>query len=217
MTFSNQNKARKLAFKEENFQKIISFLKKGKILVLPTDTVYGFSCDAENKKAIKNLQNIKKRLENKPFLLLVSDFSMANKIVNFSFLAKKFAQKVWPGNCTIILPRKTNVFENFFPQEKYLAIRVVKNNLLKNFLKDYWKKPLISTSINISGQNLENDFNNIYQQFSSQKKVIFCFQKQKRNSLPSSIVKINSKKISIIREGVLSKDKIYSLSREIFN
>ncbi len=207
--------SKSIKFTEENFPQINNWLNKGNIALIPTETVYGFSGDPANPEAIKQIQTTKGREEEKPFLLLVDNFETAKKIVEFSDFALRFAKKVWPGACTIILPRKSGALSDFFPNQANLAIRIPDNKNLLTFLQKYWKKPLVSTSANKSGEKTKNDFKSIKNQFDGQK-ILFCeTEKESKNTVPSTIVKIDNEKVEMLREGILLSNKINNIAREI--
>jgi len=145
-------------FKEKNFKQLKELFEDEKVVVIPTDTIYGFSASIKN---FYKIQELKKREALKPFLLLTGSIEEAQKIVDFSPLALKLANK----GLTLVLPRKKGIFPDFFPKEKFLAVRIPSHKKLLNFLNNYWKKPLISTSVNISGGEILNSAEKIHAKF----------------------------------------------------
>jgi len=81
----------------------IKAIKKGKVLIFPTDTVYGLICDAKNKKAVEKIFKIKNRPKNKPLPVFVKNIEMAKKLAKISGKQEKFLKKVWPGRVTAVL------------------------------------------------------------------------------------------------------------------
>jgi L-threonylcarbamoyladenylate synthase len=89
----------------EQTEKAIEILKKGGIVIFPTDTAYGMGCRIDDGKALKKLFEIRKRPENKPLLILVSSIEMARKYLLPipQEIEEKIINKYWPGKLTIIL------------------------------------------------------------------------------------------------------------------
>src|SRR3989338_6728976 len=75
----------------------VKAIKSGKVLVCPTDTVYGLVCDAGDKKAVERLYKIKKRPKNKPIPVFVSNMKTAQSIATIDSGQEKYLKKVWPG------------------------------------------------------------------------------------------------------------------------
>src|SRR4030042_4778590 len=94
----------------ENFKEIVKIItqsiKEGKVIICPTDTVYGLIADATNKKAVNKIFKIKKRPRNKPIPVFVKDLKIAEKLAYINKNQGKFLKKVWPGKITIVLKRK---------------------------------------------------------------------------------------------------------------
>jgi tRNA threonylcarbamoyl adenosine modification protein (Sua5/YciO/YrdC/YwlC family) len=137
----------KISFKEISL--IADFLKRGKTIVYPTDTIYGLGCLATDKKAINKIYAIKKREKKKPFLVLLGDWKMAADYFMVSPEQKKYLKKIWPGKVSVVLRHK-----NFFPKElsaglPTLAARLPNNDFLVKIIKAVGV-PLVSTSLNLS-------------------------------------------------------------------
>ncbi len=137
---------------KKNFGKITKIaeksIKEGKILICPTDTVYGLIADATNKKAVKKIFQIKKRPLGKPVPVFVKDIKMAKKLAKIDKKQEEFLRKVWPGKVTIRLRRKGNK-KLYGVDKKTIALRIPKYKFLKILLEklDF---PLVQTSANIS-------------------------------------------------------------------
>jgi L-threonylcarbamoyladenylate synthase len=142
-----------IPFIPENFSLLQEKLDAGEVAIFPSDTSFGISGSPFFPKVVEKIQELKKRPETKPFLLLVADIETARKYGIFSPQIEAFAQQAWSGATptTLLLPR-TNILPDFFPDVPEFGIRVPTNLLLQSFLKS-WGKPIISTSANISGAN----------------------------------------------------------------
>ena len=140
----------------EVFQKAVAAVKKGEVLVCPTDTVYGLLCDAANKKAVKKLFKIKKRSKNKPIPIFVRDIKMAKKLAKINSQQEKFLRKIWPGPVTVVLPIKG--------KKGTIGIRIPKHKWLLNLVKQLGC-PLAESSANISGKPASTRIKEVLKQF----------------------------------------------------
>src|ERR1700680_722151 len=90
----------------QKLNKAISILKKGGMIICPTDTVYGFLADASNKKAVEKIYKIKKRPKSKPLSIFVKDLKMAKELADIDRNTEIWLKKNWPGKVTAVLKRK---------------------------------------------------------------------------------------------------------------
>ena len=81
-------------------------VRLGGTIIFHTDTVYGLGCDATNNVAVRKIFKIKKRAENKPVPLIISDLEMAKKLAYFDKKVEEMLLSVWPGPITILLEKK---------------------------------------------------------------------------------------------------------------
>jgi L-threonylcarbamoyladenylate synthase len=145
--------------KNKNIKEIVAALKNGAVLVLPTDTVYGLVCDATNKKATEKIFKIKKRPKSKPLPVFVKDIKMAKELAEITKDQEKILNKKWPGRYTFVLKRKKG--EKLYGVDKNtIALRIPKYKFLNDLFKKI-DKPLVQTSVNISGQPSLNNIKEI--------------------------------------------------------
>lgn len=137
--------------KADVIDEIIRYLKAGKVVVLPTDTLYGFSCAATNVKAVNKVRRVKRREKNKPFLVLVSSRHMANRYSYISKNQDEYLKKAWPGPVTVILKSRNILPKTVASEQASVAIRLPKYEFISTIIKKAGT-PLISTSLNVSGQ-----------------------------------------------------------------
>ena len=133
---------------DSDIKVVIKKIKAGKIIVFPTDTVYGIGCDPYNKKAVLRLYEIKKREKTKPFPVLGLSKTELEKIAEFNTLEEKIAEKFWPGQVTLILKVKDEKIRQSLCLDKKIAVRVPNNQYVLSFLKEC--KFLVGTSANNS-------------------------------------------------------------------
>lgn len=138
-------------------------LKEGRVLVLPTDTIYGLSCRADDKTAIKKIQRLKKRDPKFALLVLVNSLAMLKKYV---FLSRRQAELIsgyWRKGqrpTTVILRHRGNLPKELTGISDGLALRLPKSKFLIKIL-DRVGVPLVSTSLNISGEKTISDLKNL--------------------------------------------------------
>jgi len=141
---------------------VADYLKKGKIVALPTDTIYGFSCLADNVRAIKKIRRLKRRDQRdiqKPLLILVSGLAMLKKYALVPKRQTALLKQIWSKNTrptTVILRSRGRLPQELTGAADGLAVRLPKSEFLIRILKKV-RKPLASTSLNISGRKSLND------------------------------------------------------------
>ena len=151
-------------------QKSIHFacdiLKNGGIIVYPTDTIYGFGCDARNDKAILNLNQIKRR--SGPMSVLIDSIKKSKNWMKISTRLKEEAEYKLKKGGTIIVPVRENIVSNLITGKPLtLGMRVAKNTFCKNLMKAYGN-PITSTSVNRSGSIPHVDPDEIENEFKSE-------------------------------------------------
>lgn len=183
---------------EESARIAADFLKCGKICVLPTDTVYGFSGIAENSLQEKfgtdeKIRKIKGREEKKPFIQLVSSPDEISKYSDFK-IPEQLAQK-WPGALTVIVPLKFP----FSEKNATVAFRCPGDLWLRNVIAECGF-PIYSTSVNRSGSPVLDSVCKIEKEFSNEVDLIVD-DGDKKGSLPSTIVLLKNGGWKVLRQG----------------
>ena len=145
----------------------IKAIKHGKVIICPTDTVYGLIADATDKKAVEKVFKIKKRKKENPLPIFVKDVRMAKKLAKIDKKQEEFLKSVWPGKITVVLKR--NKIKGIYGlDKKTIALRIPKHKLVNNLLKKI-KKPLIGTSANLSGKHSTVEIKKVLAQFKDKK------------------------------------------------
>ena len=167
----------------------LNVLKQGGILLYPTDTVWGIGCDATNADAIKRIFELKKRADSKSMICLVSDFKMLNQYVEtipeVAYDILKYAAKP----TTIIYEDPIRVAENLIATDNTLGIRVVRDAFCNELIKRF-RRPIVSTSANISGEKTPANFDEISQPIRDGVDHIVDWNRDKRSGTPSAIIKL---------------------------
>ena len=136
---------------EEKIKEATSLLKKGGVLVFPTDTVYGIGTFYKNEKGLKRIFNLKKRPRTKPIAILIDNSENSLKMVEASKEIEEKMKNVWPGAVTLLLKAKIPLSPFLKDSSSKIGLRVPDYPLLLKLLKI--SGPLAATSANISGQS----------------------------------------------------------------
>ncbi len=173
-------------------------LKKGKIAVIPTDTIYGIVGSAFNKNTVEKIYKLRKRNSTKPFIILISHLNDLNHFnITIPEESKKLLQKIWPNPVSVVLPCSDDKFEYLHRGGKTLAFRMPKNKELLELLKRVG--PLVAPSANFEGEKPAETIEEAKKYFGDQ--VDFYLDGGKLDSEPSTLVEIKEGKINVIRQG----------------
>lgn len=195
---------------KEDINEAALMIKQGKLVVFPTETVYGIGTNGLNEKAVENLYNVKKRPLNKPINLLISNIKMVDDIAeNVSELEYKIMKKFFPGPLTIILNKKSLVPDIVTANGKTVGVRMPANEIALKLIEKAGV-PIATPSANIStkpsGTNIEmikNDF----------EENVDCYIDggESKLGVPSTIVRVMNNKIVILRQGSITQDELDKL------
>tara|TARA_B100001027_G_scaffold89424_1_gene61290 strand:- start:43 stop:603 length:561 start_codon:yes stop_codon:yes gene_type:complete len=185
-----------LKTKSLNINKSVEWLKSGKILAHPTESIWGLGCDAFNEKAVNFIFKIKKRDKNKNFILLVNSLESFKKYLKeIKNEDRVFLNKYWPGPHTFLINYNDNLPTHLHNESGKIAIRV-SNHLPIQQLLNSFSGFIVSTSANISGKENINDPHEIMNSF-EYKEMAYYDEMLGSNKSPSTIIDLESR--SIIR------------------
>lgn len=179
--------------------KAISFLEKGEVILCPTDTIWGISCDATNFEAVEKIYSIKKREKSKSLIVLVSSLKMLENYVseipeNVLKIIKSHQKPL-----TIIYSEAKNIASNAFAQDKSIAIRIVKEGFCHQLISEFGK-PIVSTSANFSNEPTASSFEEINVLLKEKIKFVVGVGFGNNTAKASTIIKLENHKIITIRE-----------------
>jgi L-threonylcarbamoyladenylate synthase len=185
----------------EDIKSALEVLKKGGIILYPTDTIWGIGCDATNSDAVKKIYEIKKREDSKSMLILLDSESRLQQYI------KEVPEIAWQllevadEPMTIIYPGAKNIADNLIAQDGSIGIRITKEEFTNSLLYRF-KKPIVSTSANISGQKSPFFFDEISSEIKNSVDYIVKYRQSDRTKTrASSIIKLGLKnEIEIIRK-----------------
>ena len=175
---------------QEEIKKIVEVLRAGGVILYPTDTVWGLGCDATNETAVKRIFEIKKRSDAKAMLVLIDNpaklQSYVDEVPDMAWDLIELSEKP----LTIIYPQAKNLAKNLIAEDKTIGIRVTKETFSRNLCAQF-RKPIVSTSANISGNATPSNFSQITDEIKSAVDYVVNFrQDDVSKPMPSSIIKL---------------------------
>ena len=196
---------------EEVVERVVRALQGGKIVAVPTDTVYGFIADATNQEAIERMYALKDRTPEKAFPVFVRDIAMARWFAYVSDAKAKFLENVWPGPVTAIFHHKEKLPNMLTAGRDTIGMRVPNSSFLSALL-DRINIPLAQGSANISGILPAMTAEGIITSFEARKqKPDVVIDGGKLSGMPSTIIDFTSQQPRIIRSGLVNKEELESL------
>ena len=182
---------------------VVDILRKGGVIIYPTDTVYGLGCDIFNHKAVERVARIKGvKAEKTNFSFICSDLSHISDFTrHFSNHVFKMMKKHLPGPFTFILPANNNIPRLFKNKRKSVGIRIPDNNIPIEIVKALGN-PILTTSIHDSDKILDytTDPELIHENYD--KLVDAVVDGGFGNNVPSTIVDCTQEEIEILRQGL---------------
>ncbi|MGN6264180.1 MAG: L-threonylcarbamoyladenylate synthase [Ginsengibacter sp.] len=178
---------------ENDIESSLKVINAAGLILYPTDTIWGIGCDATNSDGIKKVYALKNREEKKSLIILVDSIAMLEKYVDnpspelLSFIAT--AQKP----TTAIFKNAINLPSVLINEDGSIAVRIPEDDFCVSLVQEF-KKPLVSTSANISGEPSPQNFNEVSDKIKSG--VDYIVQHRQHDiskKLPSAIIKLNDK------------------------
>jgi L-threonylcarbamoyladenylate synthase len=182
-------------------KKSLDILRSGGVILYPTDTVWGLGCDATNELAVKRIYEIKKREDAKSMLVLVDSSSKIqsyiDEVPDMAWDLIECADKP----LTIIYPGAKNLAKNLIATDQSIGIRVTNEQFSKRLCEQF-KRPIVSTSANLSGAPSPENFSQISDEIKMAVDYVVDFRQNENLKVkPSSIIKLSKGNlIQIIRE-----------------
>src|SRR3989344_1017523 len=198
--------------------KAVEVLKRGGVVVYPTDTAYGLAVDATNEKAVKKLYRLKGRNFKNPIHVILPHLLTGpyGSIIEINASTKKLIKKFFPGPITLVLPLKARgkSWQLLSAGTKNLGIRLPKNKIALQLAKKFGK-PITATSANIAGKDNTYSTLEVRKQFQKSKKKPDFYLDGGRlvKRKPSTVVLLTTKDAKILREGPISKKQIDKVLR----
>ncbi len=187
---------------QEDIKNAVECMRKGGVILYPTDTVWGIGCDATNAEAVAKVYKIKQREDSKALICLVDSADrMARYFRNVPQVAWDFIDAAMPVKpTTVILDDATNVAENLVAEDGSLAMRVTFETFSKELCYRF-QKPVVSTSANVSGEPAAQNYRDIDPKLLEMVDYVCWSRRQEHKPHnPSSIVKLSKDgEVKVIR------------------
>ena len=187
--------------REEHIRKAVEVLRKGGVILYPTDTVWGIGCDATNSEAVKRVYDIKQRDDSKALICLVDSDARLQRYI------RKVPDVAWQLlDCcdkptTVILDGAVNLAENLIAEDGSVGIRITQEPFSKELCFRF-QKALVSTSANISGEPAAQNYPDIDPKIIEAVDYVCWSRRQEHKPhKPSSIIKLTEDgQVTIIRK-----------------
>ena len=164
---------------QEDIQKAVEVMRKGGVILYPTDTVWGIGCDATNPEAVSKVYKIKRRDDSKALVCLVdSDVRLQRYVRNVPDVAWQLIDAVVKPT-TLILDEAVNLADNLIAEDGSIGIRITNEPFSKELCYRF-QKAIVSTSANISGEPAAQNYRYISEEILSAVDY-FCFSRRQEH------------------------------------
>jgi L-threonylcarbamoyladenylate synthase len=177
----------------------LTCLNNKKVILYPTDTVWGIGCDATNNTSVSEIYKIKNRSESKSLVILVSSINMLQKYVKVTIHLKNHINASKQPT-TIIYQNPKGLASNVIASDNSVAIRIVQDDFCRKLIKKFGK-PIVSTSANVSGNSTPTSFKEIEPVILESVDYVVNLHQNRINKKSSRIIKLEGDgSIKIIRD-----------------
>lgn len=171
----------------------------GKLIIFPTDTVYGIGCEIFDLENIKKIYSIKNRPLDKPLACLCADLEQINQICELNDKAKILIKEFLPGPLTLILKAQEKVEKMI--GYKTIGVRIPDCEVALDILKEHG--PMLTTSVNDSGKTPINEYGQIVNEYADLVDEIYKPTSNSSN-LSSTVVNLTNDKVEVLRQGAIT-------------
>ncbi len=172
---------------EDDLPRIVKILKNGGIILCPTDTIWGLSCDALNEAAVSKIFSIKNRPKNKPLILLTHSLSQLKKYIVDIHPRIETLVHYHLRPLSIVYKASPNLPDYLKNEDGTVAIRVTKDPVLSEIIQ-LLDAPIVSTSANLSGDPLASRFDEIHPSVKQQVDYMFNMRRNETNFQSSMLI-----------------------------
>jgi len=185
---------------DKDIQSALKVLQQGGTILYPTDTIWGIGCDATNEKAVRRVYEIKKREDKEGMLVLLDSPDRLERYAEVPDIAWDLIEAA-VNPLTIIYPGARNLAASLFAADGSVGIRIAKDNFCKKLIQQF-KRPVVSTSANISGTAAPRIYAEISKEIINSVDYVVSYRKDDLiKAKPSGIIKLGLKgEVKVIRE-----------------
>jgi len=176
---------------KEEINKALEILKSGGVILYPTDTIWGLGCDASNPEAVDKILKIKNRPAEKSLIVLLDvDSKIQSYVTEVPEIAYDLIEYA-ENPLTIIFSGAKNLAQNVINEDGSVGIRIVKHDFCTPLIQRF-RKPIVSTSANLSGEASPKNFDDISGEIIDGVDYVVDFEQESRTSKkPSTIMKLS--------------------------
>lgn len=192
------------------------YIKEGKLVLFPTETVYGIGANGLDDNAVKKIFITKNRAQDNPLILHISNIKMIDKFAkDLTELEKKLINDFFPGPLTIILKRKDNVPNSVTAGLNTVGIRMPSNEIARDLI-ELSNTPIAAPSANISGKPSGTNVQDIFKELNNKVDYILDGGDTKIG-LESTVIRVINNKIHILRPGKITYDDLNKYAKVIID
>ena len=186
---------------KEDIKNAIDVMRKGGIILYPTDTVWGIGCDATNAEAVAKVYKIKQRDDSKALICLADSVDRVQRYVRDVPSVAWDLMEIADKPTTVILDGAVNLAPNLIAEDGSIGLRITNEEFSKELCYRF-QKPIVSTSVNISGEPAAQNYSDIVPEILQAADYVCWTRRQEHKPhKPSSIVKISPDgQVTIIRK-----------------
>jgi len=189
------------------FSQAVEALRRGGVIVFPTETFYGLGADALNPAAVDKILLLKGRNPDNPIPLIVADRAMLEEVVrDFSPMAQRLADRFWPGPLTLVLPAKERLPAPLLNRDGGVGVRISSHPLARRLSRELGG-PITATSANLSGQAPARTIAEALTYF-SERLTVYLDGGALQGKKGSTVIEVREGKLKTIREGEIGAAEI---------
>lgn len=188
-------------------------IASGKVVALPTDTVYGLAAAVDSARAIKKIFALKKRPEHKPLPVLVNSLAQAKTVGHINAANERLLKTLWPAPISVILFKRDAVLPALTAGGSTVMVRWPNDSLLHAVITAVGK-PITGTSANISGENSFVDGDLLIERFAQedlQPDIVVRREATERQNIPSTIIDLTGARPKILRVGMTDRETLSAI------
>ena len=193
--------------KADDLSHAVAALKRGEVIVYPTETLYGLGADALNAAAVEKVFQLKGRDANNPVPVLIADREMLGALVaEIPPLAEKLMARFWPGPLTLVLTARKDIPSALLNADGGIGVRISSQPIATSLVRTLGH-PLTATSANPSGKKPARTVEQARDYF-SEKIRVYLDGGTLVSKTGSTVVEISANRVRIIREGEIRKSEL---------
>lgn len=181
--------------------KLARYLRRGEVIVAPTETAYGLLADACSARAVAKVFRIKGRVRQQTVALVVADLAMAKKYGQFSAYALKLAKRYWPSALTLVVKAKGSLAKGI-TKNGWVGMRVPAQAWLRRLVKKFGR-PVTATSANRAGGPTPYTPVAVRRQLESHGLTMLVDGGRLPRRAVSTVVRVSTNKITVLRQGAI--------------